>query len=100
MDTVIVPLYSSEQKEPIHMASRNRKRSKPAPEPTASQLIALRISASYLQALEEIRDIEVINKDDPDRTTLSSLIRRAIREFLERQGKLKTKAVAAEVEGE
>jgi len=59
--------------------------------PSASELIAIRLSHSYVEALQEIRDSEVINKDDPDRTTTSSLIRRAIREFLERQGRLKGK---------
>jgi len=47
------------------------------------KLTGIRIEPSYLKALGEL------SKDDPERATVSSLIRRAVREYLERNGKLK-----------
>jgi hypothetical protein len=47
------------------------------------KLVAVRIEASYHDLLAEVA------ADDPDRATVSTLIRRAIREYLQRQKKLK-----------
>jgi len=47
------------------------------------ELTGVRIEPSSLRALQEIAE------NDPERATVSTLIRRAIREYLQRQGKLK-----------
>jgi len=45
------------------------------------KITGVRIEPSSLKALEELV------KNDPERATVSTLIRRAVREFIERQGK-------------
>jgi hypothetical protein len=47
------------------------------------KLTGVRIEPSSIKALEDLA------KNDPERVTVSTLIRRAVREYLERQGKLK-----------
>jgi len=46
------------------------------------EMTGLRVEPSYLKALKELA------ASDPERATVSTLIRRAIREYLQRQGKL------------
>jgi len=49
------------------------------------ELTGVRLDPSHLKALKELAE-----KDpDPERVTVSTLIRRAVREYLERQGKLR-----------
>jgi hypothetical protein len=48
------------------------------------KLVAVRIESSYHKLLTEVA------KDDPDRASVSTLIRRAIREYLQRQKKLES----------
>jgi hypothetical protein len=47
-----------------------------------TKLIAVRVEESYCKLLDKIA------LADPERATVSTLVRRAIREYLQRQGKL------------
>lgn len=48
-----------------------------------TEVVGVRVERSYVSSLKELAAA------DPDRATVSVLIRRAIREYLQRQGKLK-----------
>ncbi len=52
-----------------------------------TKLIAVRLELSYCKALDSLA------LADPERTTVSTLVRRAIREYLQRQGKLPRREV-------
>ena len=69
------------------MAKRQTKPSKPRKykaEREDMEPLAIRCDSSYVRALEEIATA------DPERATVSTLVRRAIREYLKSQGKLGT----------
>jgi hypothetical protein len=57
--------------------------SKAKPKREDLEQVAIRIEPSHRQMLEELA------ADDPERATFSTLVRRAIREYLQRQGKIK-----------
>lgn len=60
------------------------------PQSKTSTLVAVRLPNAYVEALEKIIESDPLkDEDDPDRATVSMLIRKAVREFLHREGKLK-----------
>jgi predicted DNA-binding ribbon-helix-helix protein len=75
LDSATQPVILAAQKE-RKLATKKEKREK-------LKMVGVRIEESFWAALEEIA------LADPERATVSTLIRRAIREYLQRQGKLK-----------
>ena len=63
---------------------------KTTPQSKISTLVAVRLPNAYVEALEKIVAADPVkDENDPDRATVSMLIRKAVREFLHREGKLK-----------